>query len=243
MPLTDHARAPSESPRSTTPHLPPGLSDQVPQGAGGLPRAAAEAPPGLPRRVRVPVQPPAQPRTPPSTGSSASASPSSPPPTRCWSAGAKGISHLFNSTDTEPKPRPVRRSASICDRLQRARLASNRMTAGAVHLPPRGAGMPLASSSAAMARSDVRPPALISAMTGARSATRGGGGLALRDRFGGALGASLGRQPCRVAEPGSPRLRRGERRLGPGEIISRSCSATAARMRMVSRLAVGKSPR
>src|SRR4051795_5415690 len=30
------------------------------------------------------------------------------------------------------------------------------MTAGAVHLPPRGAGMPLASSSAAMARSDVR---------------------------------------------------------------------------------------
>jgi hypothetical protein len=30
MPLTDHARAPRESPRSTTPHLPPGLSDQVP---------------------------------------------------------------------------------------------------------------------------------------------------------------------------------------------------------------------
>src|SRR5439155_15546705 len=29
MALTDHARAPRESPRSTTPHLPPGLSDQV----------------------------------------------------------------------------------------------------------------------------------------------------------------------------------------------------------------------
>src|SRR3954454_19932441 len=38
-----------------------------------------------------------------------------------------------------------------------------RITAGAVHLPPRGAGMPLASSSAAMARSEVRPLALISA--------------------------------------------------------------------------------
>src|SRR4051812_10504345 len=29
MGLTDHARAPRESPRITTPHLPPGLSDQV----------------------------------------------------------------------------------------------------------------------------------------------------------------------------------------------------------------------
>src|SRR4051794_36149481 len=42
MPLTDHARAPRESPRSTTPHLPPGLSDQVP-GEQGVLLAAGHA--------------------------------------------------------------------------------------------------------------------------------------------------------------------------------------------------------
>src|SRR3954452_24428938 len=42
--------------------------------------------------------------------------------------------------------------------------AVRRITAVVVHLLPRGAGMPLTSSSAAMVRSDVRPEAVISAV-------------------------------------------------------------------------------
>src|SRR5690242_9893604 len=44
--------------------------------------------------------------------------------------------------------------------------AVSRTTAGAVHLPPRGAGMPRASSPAATARGDARPVVLISSTTG-----------------------------------------------------------------------------
>src|SRR4051794_29590682 len=74
MPLTDHARAPRESPRNTTPHLPPGLSDQVrpDSPAPRRPRPPGPAKPGsptaccsrrghlrraVPRTARHPVRP------------------------------------------------------------------------------------------------------------------------------------------------------------------------------------------
>lgn len=43
--------------------------------------------------------------------------------------------------------------------------------------------------------------------------------------------------PARVAQPGATFLHLGERHRGPSGIISRSCSATAARMWTVNRFA------
>ena len=119
--------------------------------------------------------------------------------------------------------------------LSRSRL-STFATCAAFHSPPRAVAIPRAVSAAATARKDSSAGRfdLPDDRHDVGGETIGGGGVGRVAELGG--DGELG-----AAELLAIRLSRSERRLRPCEIIMRSCSATAARMCSVSRVACGLS--
>src|SRR4051794_7503137 len=158
--------------------------------------------------------------------------------------GEVGHRGLFRSPPWENRRGPQNRRVGPSRGYPRlpSSAAVRRITAGAVHLPPRGAGMPLASSSDAIARSEVRPDALMSSTIGRRSVARSAAwALRLSTPTAVPLVRASAVRPLGLPSLVPRALAAASAAFVLALIISRSCSATAARMWMVSRLVVGKS--